>query len=126
VRKAEADHRLAEQTDQGAERFHDQVCFHCQQAAEKYLKALLEEKGLTVPKIHDLDELLALLLPHHPDLKSLRRGMAFLTTFAVAARYPGLNARKRTAPSTLRWAGRVRQACRTLLGIGPPRRRRAP
>jgi len=67
----------------------DQICFHCQQSAEKYLKALLEELGEPVPKIHDLDELLALLLPHYPQLSALARGLALLTTFAVAARYPG-------------------------------------
>jgi HEPN domain-containing protein len=30
------------------------VCFHCQHAAEKYLKALLQEGGLVVPRTHDL------------------------------------------------------------------------
>jgi hypothetical protein len=29
---------------------HDQVCFHCQQSAEKYLKARLEEAGIHYPK----------------------------------------------------------------------------
>ena len=49
VRKAEADYRLAEAISRGDESFHDQLCFHCQQAAEKYLKALLEEHGQAVP-----------------------------------------------------------------------------
>jgi HEPN domain-containing protein len=30
------------------------VCFHCQQAVEKYLKAFLKELGVAVPRIHDL------------------------------------------------------------------------
>jgi uncharacterized protein len=58
---------------------HDGVCFHCQQCAEKYLKALMEELGLPVPKTHDLDLLLRALLPHHPTLRSLRRGLLFLS-----------------------------------------------
>src|SRR5260370_11411663 len=29
---------------------HDLLCFSCRQGAEKYLKALLEEQGLTIPR----------------------------------------------------------------------------
>ena len=39
----------------------DFVCFCCQQAAEKYLKALLVELGLTVPRTHNLEDLLGVL-----------------------------------------------------------------
>ena len=49
VRKAEADYRVAVMVHRGAEPFHDAVCFHCQQSAEKFLKGLVEELGLTVP-----------------------------------------------------------------------------
>ena len=42
IRKAEDDFRAAGVLAAGSEPFHDQVCFHCQQSAEKYLKALLE------------------------------------------------------------------------------------
>src|SRR6266481_2669476 len=126
VRKAEADHQAAELAARGSAPLHDQVCFHCQQSAEKYLKALMEELGLSIPRIHDLDELRRLLLPHHPALRSLRRGAAFLTNFAVAARYPGFDTQRRTAISALRWASRVRETCRGILGIPPPRHRKAP
>ena len=46
----------------------------------------------------------------------------------AAPRYPLLHTTKRQAVSALRWAGQVRDACRTLLGARPPRprRRRAP
>jgi HEPN domain-containing protein len=100
------------------------VCFHCQQCAEKYLKALLEEIGLAIPKTHDLDNLLTLLLPHHSSLRSLRRGLVFLTDFAVDNRYPGYNASKREVVSALRWADRIRTAIRALLGIRSRRTRR--
>jgi HEPN domain-containing protein len=96
---------------------HDGVCFHCQQCAEKYLKGLLEELGLLVPKTHDLDLLLTALTPHHPTMRSLRRGLLFLTDFAVDTRYPGNNASKRQAVAALRWADRVRTSARALLGI---------
>lgn len=73
---------------------HDLVCFCCQQTAEKYLKALLEESSLMVPRTHDLEDLLDRLIPIHPALSPLRRGLKFLIQFAVHARYPGFSATK--------------------------------
>jgi HEPN domain-containing protein len=123
VRKAEKDYRFALRNARSREPFHDQLCFLCQQATEKYLKALQEELTLAIPRTHVLNDLLALLLPHHPTLASLRRGLTFLTRFAVETRYPGDSATRREAQAALRWATRVREACRSLLGIRPPRPR---
>lgn len=95
----------------------DLVCFHCQQAAEKYLKALLQELGLGIPRTHDLVSLLNLLLPHDTTLRLLRRGMRFLTQFAVDYRYPGENATKRQAEAALRWGERTRRELRSRLGL---------
>lgn len=117
VRKAEADWLIAQQSSQSETPLHDGVCFHCQQCAEKYLKAILEELGLSIPKTHDLDKVLDLLLSHHASLRTLRRGASFLTTFAVATRYPGEDANKRQATAALRWAARTRTAVRALFDI---------
>src|SRR5947208_3419100 len=117
VKKAEQDYVLASHARRSKIPVHEGVCFHCQQCAEKYLKALMEELGLAVPKIHYLDQLLTALLPHHPTLRPLRRGLLFLSVFAVDPRYPGRNASKRQAVAALRWAGRVRRPARALLGI---------
>lgn len=38
----------------------DTVCFHCQQCAEKYLKALLISRAIPFPRTHDLSVLLNL------------------------------------------------------------------
>jgi len=119
LRKAEADYRLAKKLAEGSEPFYDQRSFLCQQAAEKYLKALLEELDLPVPRTHLLHDLLGLLLPHHPSLRPLQRGLKFLTRFAVATRYPGDDATKRQAEAAFRWADRVRTAARAILGIRP-------
>ena len=102
---------------------HDLVCFCCQQAAEKYLKALLEEPGLAIPRTHDLDDVLSRLLSLHPPLRALQRGCNYLIQFAVDARYPGFQATKRQAAAALRWAERIREVCRALLGIRPRRKR---
>src|SRR5262249_34679269 len=105
VDKAEDDYRAAAILARAREPFHDQVCFHCQQSAEKSLKALLEELGIDVEKTHELRNLQTPLLPHHPSLGGLRRGLDFLTNFAVNPRYPGKNATKRQAGAARRWAG---------------------
>jgi HEPN domain-containing protein len=88
------------------------------------LKALLQELGHAIPRTHLLRDLLALLLAHHPGLRSLQRGLKFLTCFAVGTRYPGESASKRQAQAALRWARRVRQSARDLLGIPAARSRR--
>jgi HEPN domain-containing protein len=94
---------------------HDNVCFCCQQAAEKYLKAILAEQGQAIPRTHNLEDLLGLLLPSSPSLSSVRQGLKILSRYAVEVRYPGFHATGRQAASALRWAGKVRAACRTLL-----------
>jgi HEPN domain-containing protein len=123
VRKAEADWRVARSLARKKPPLHDAVCFHCQQSAEKYLKALLEELRIAVAKTHELEKLLTAVQPHHPELRSLKRGLVFLTRFAVDIRHPGAGATKRQAASALRWAGGVRAAARALLGIRPRRRK---
>lgn len=117
LRKAEADFLLAEQLALGKRSFHDQLCFLCQQCAEKYLKALLEEQGQPVPRTHMLRDLQNLLLPFVPSLRSYSRGLTFLTRFAVGTRYPGDDATKRQATAAFRWAMRVRTECRSILGV---------
>jgi len=119
VQKAEDDWFAANQLSQGNRPLHDQVSFHCQQCAEKYLKALLQELALAIPRTHDLEVVLDLLLPHHRTLRSLRRGSHFLSGFAVDVRYPGERVTKRKAAAALRWADRTRTATRFLLGLRP-------
>src|SRR5207302_7360563 len=89
VKKAEQDHVLAKHASRSKVPVHDGVCFHCQQCAEKYLKGMMEELGLPVPKTHVLDPLLTPLVPHHPTLRSVRRGPLFLSVFALDPRSPG-------------------------------------
>jgi HEPN domain-containing protein len=95
------------------------VCFHCQQCAEKYLKALLQENGAHVPRTHDLQDLLDLLLPHDGTLAPLRRILRSLSRYAVEYRYPDLWATTRQMQSAHRHAGRVRRELRLRLGLPP-------
>jgi HEPN domain-containing protein len=119
VRKAESDYVVARKLARGSDPHHDEVCFHAQQSAEKYLKALLEELNQPVPRTHVLDHLNVLLVPHHPALRAVRIGARILTRIAVTTRYPGMNATKRQAISALRWAAKIRAAARALLKLLP-------
>ena len=90
VDKAESDFQLALALSRRRKIvFPDQQCFHCQQSAEKYLKARLEEANILAPKTHDLKRLLALLVPIEPLWSALGRACASLSDFAVEFRYPG-------------------------------------
>ncbi len=128
VRKAEADLLLAGKARQIKPPLHDLFCFHCQQAAEKYLKACLQERAIDPPRTHNLLRLLDLLLPSDPALRALRRGMKSLSRYAVDFRYPGASATARQARSAVAWAERVRFEIRFRLGLSArqPRRRKSP
>src|SRR5262249_25942523 len=102
IRKAEADLEGATELQVVAPHLCDLICFHCQQAAEKYLKAYLQEQGLPVPRSHDLEKLLTQVIraiPSDKTLKRLRRTCVFLGKFAVDFRYPDYNASTRNVRS---------------------------
>lgn len=85
--KAENDLRTAEIV-MGHDGPLDTIAFHLQQAAaEKLLKALLASRGVEYPRTHDLEALLDLVLPDHPDLDSFRERLLGLTSYAVEMRY---------------------------------------
>src|SRR4051812_23293256 len=107
VKKAEDDHLVATILNRSRTPLHDIVCFHCQQCAEKYLKGLMEELGLHTPRTHDLEDLLNALLPHHPSLNPLLRGLLVLSSYAVETRYLDKNATKREANSAYTRASRI-------------------
>jgi HEPN domain-containing protein len=67
----------------------DTVCFHCQQAAEKLLKAFLAYHGVPPPRTHDLLALLEAIFPFDPSSETLREGLSVLTPYAISARYSG-------------------------------------
>lgn len=66
----------------------DTVCFHCQQAAEKLLKAYMVARGTQPPTTHDVMWLLEEILAVCPDADVLRDDLALLMPYAVEIRYP--------------------------------------
>jgi HEPN domain-containing protein len=117
IEKADEDLKAAEFIVGSKPPLHDIVCFHCQQCAEKYLKALLEELNIYVGKTHDLEKLVHELLPHHVSLRPFRRGLKFLTRFSVDPRYPGKQHTKREAIAAISHATGIRTECRRLLKL---------
>ncbi len=120
VQKAEHDFLAA--VDLGRRRkkpLHDMVCFHCQQAAEKYLKARLEEAAIHFPKTHDLESLLHLLTPLEPLWTALLPATRRLKPFGVLIRYPGNDATKAQAKQALLDCKVIRAEARLSLRLPP-------
>jgi HEPN domain-containing protein len=67
----------------------DTVCFHCQQAAEKLLKAFLVAHGSEYPLTHNLFVILEKVLEFDPMAEFLREILALLNPYSVEIRYPG-------------------------------------
>ena len=65
----------------------DVVCFHCQQCAEKCLKAYLVSVEHDFPKTHDLEHLLSLCVIHDKTFKNIVEYAIAITDYAVETRY---------------------------------------
>ncbi len=87
LRKAEADLALLEEVLHAQRVAAEIVGFHCQQAAEKLLKALLSEHAIPFPRTHNLRHLLDLLVdaghPLPPELTEIDE----LTPYGTVFRY---------------------------------------
>ena len=88
LRKADGDLRAANRLADAPEDF-DAVAFHCQQAAEKYLKARIAVTGQEPPRTHDLRRLQLVLMPFEAFMAAEEAMADLLTPFGVAIRYPG-------------------------------------
>jgi HEPN domain-containing protein len=86
LRKAASDLRAAELCLQMGESL-DVACFHCQQAAEKALKAWLAHKQGQFPHVHDLERLALLCSSLDADFTLLQAAAAALNPYAVDMRY---------------------------------------
>ena len=67
----------------------DIAVYHCQQAAEKAIKAWLVWKDIPFPKTHDLEALLKLGMPLDPGFETLMPHAHVLTPYVAEFRYPG-------------------------------------
>jgi HEPN domain-containing protein len=118
ISKAEGDYVSANR-EMRARRLpnYDAACFHAQQCAEKYLKALLQEAGTPFGRTHNLVGLLDLLVPADPSWEMMRADLVQLSNYAVLVRYPGANADKSIARQAVALAQMVRTAARAALAL---------
>src|SRR5947209_5562149 len=93
------------------------ACFHAQQCAEKYLKALLISKGQAFPKTHDLLILDGLCASAGIIPKVGSHQLSILSAYAVQVRYPGTDPTPAEAQEALRISADVRRAARKELGL---------
>ncbi len=93
------------------------ICFHAQQSAEKYLKALLLQKSVAFPRTHDLPTLNTLC-----EQAGIQTGLSpgrltILSDYAVATRYPGAEPSMEEAREAIAIARSVRAFARRQLGV---------
>jgi HEPN domain-containing protein len=86
--KAEHDLAVARLLVREEKRLLDVAAYHCQQAAEKALKAYLTAREIIFPKTHVLEKLLDLCLSADASFEGLRSDAKPLTPLADEFRYP--------------------------------------
>jgi len=117
MQKGESDRLNADRTVQSPGPY-DTACFHAQQAAEKYLKAVLALAGSPIPRTHVLEVIYDQCLAVAPGLVLDRMELSVLTPYAVQLRYDmGFWPDQATAQQALTTVDRVRAA---VLSVLPP------
>ena len=64
------------------------ICYHCQQAAEKFIKGVIISFDIEVEKTHDLSKLLNTLVPLTDIPDTFMESAERLTMFGIRVRYP--------------------------------------
>jgi HEPN domain-containing protein len=89
VNKAEEDFKAAEILLAAPDSPSSAICFHCQQAIEKYLKAFLVNNNIDFPRTHDILELIdQFIIPIDNSFENIKIQAETLIDYAVAPRYP--------------------------------------
>ena len=95
----------------------DSACFHCQQCAEKYLKAFLQEHMVRFERTHSLTLLLDLCTSLDKEFEKLKKDLEQLENYSVAVRYPGVKISVKIAKEAFITTKRVRQFVRKKLKL---------
>ena len=88
LKKAEKDLLTAKHELSFADAVTESICFHCQQAAEKYLKAYLVFLGIPFTKTHEIGELVTKCENKDREMSALKEEADKLTDYAIVIRYP--------------------------------------
>ena len=89
IKKAESDYKVIQhEMELGDDEIvKDAVCFHCQQAIEKYLKSIMIFKNIEVPRTHSIEFLIEKIGKLYSELKNI--DIKDITVFGTQVRYPG-------------------------------------
>ncbi|MGO9119572.1 MAG: HEPN domain-containing protein [Desulfomonilaceae bacterium] len=120
LKQADDDFHFAESNLDGGSEFYAQICFHFQQAAEKYLKAYIIGKGLAFEKVHDLVHLVKPCSTFEPAFAKLKEECVFLNAAYIETRYPvhwPTDYTKETAERARTAAINIAQTVRKQLGM---------
>ena len=117
MEKAEEDLALARSAIRRKKPLVTGACFHSQQCAEKYIKALLVSRKADFPKTHDLLMLNNLCSQMGIFLEIDPKLLNTLTDYAVRTRYPGEGPTLRDAKEALAISTTLRKVSRKFLGI---------
>lgn len=117
VEKAEEDFVLAKSSLRRRKPLATGTCFHAQQCAEKYMKALLVFKKADFPKTHDLLVLNDLCSRAGIFLEIDPKLLNSLTDYAVRTRYPGEGPTIDDAKEAMETAKLIRSFSRNFLGM---------
>jgi HEPN domain-containing protein len=114
VTRAEIDLESAELLRSNS-KVYPSTLFHVHQAIEKALKAVLEERGATVPKSHDLQQLFTLVSqdPGAPHLEA--ETLNEVNAVYLMSRYPPAAHTEDDAPPTAETIDRLVRAARTYV-----------
>ena len=86
------------------------ICYHCEQAVEKYLKGFLVSKEQMPPKTHDLALLCNLCSEYSSNFSCLLPNCNYLIDFGVQPRYPKeLNITDENVEKAIRFALEVKE-----------------
>jgi len=87
LRKAKGDFKIAEKNANDPDIDTEIIYFHLQQCVEKLLKSLLSLNNVDFPRIHDIEELVAIARDNGIELPDYVDNFIELTDFAVEFRY---------------------------------------
>ncbi len=89
-KKADSDLRTIENNIKSEAPPTDTICFHAQQAIEKYVKGALIYFGKHITKTHDLVNLLTSITKYVPELENLENEFHEISHYGVEVRYPDI------------------------------------
>lgn len=87
IEKADEDLGFASSSLENGKYF-SQICFHFQQAAEKYLKSFIVANDLEFRPVHNLLELLEICRKKDPKIGDIEEACLYLNPFYIDTRYP--------------------------------------